>query len=184
MYFVTDEGDSLYLNRFPAPKRLGLKVGCPVMLVVNLRYNLLNGLIGHAFEIPTDDIQVYFYQKKGTVSICRHLFTKIDPDSKITLAKRLQFPLILAFGITIHISQGMDLHSVVVDCEDANITEQIGVAIGCSLCRSVASKKLQKAVGKRTPILSKNLLHCVLPLYMLQIGIPFSNGRARSVIII
>ncbi|XP_053380705.1 uncharacterized protein LOC123562012 [Mercenaria mercenaria] len=40
VYVATEEGDSYYLNRFQAPKRLGLKFGCPVMLVVNLSETL------------------------------------------------------------------------------------------------------------------------------------------------
>jgi hypothetical protein len=134
-----DEGDSHHLQRFQAPKRLGLKVGCPVMLVVNLSNVLVNGSIGKVKDFLEDKIVVYFPKPDITVTLSQYAFTKIDPVSRKTLAKRLQFPLILSFGITIHKSQGMSLESVVVDCENANIPGQIGVALG----RAITAENLQ-----------------------------------------
>jgi hypothetical protein len=36
-----DEGDFHYINKFLAPKYLGLEIGCPVMLLVNLTEELV-----------------------------------------------------------------------------------------------------------------------------------------------
>lgn len=97
-----DYGDTFYLNKFHASKKLGLKVGCPVMLVVNLSDTLVNGSIGKVVRLENDEIFVHFNKTGKTVSIKPHLFSKIDPVSRKILSKRVQFPLTLAFGITIH----------------------------------------------------------------------------------
>lgn len=100
------------------------------MLVVNLSEVLVNGSIGKVKDYVDGKIIVHFPKSDITVPISQYVFTKVDPVSRKTLAKRSQFPLILSFGITIHKSQGMSLESVVVDCEDANIPGQLGVALG------------------------------------------------------
>ncbi|KAK3088180.1 hypothetical protein FSP39_015772 [Pinctada imbricata] len=41
-----DEGSKHYIAKFLAPQHLGLKIGCPVMLLVNLSDTLVNGKIG------------------------------------------------------------------------------------------------------------------------------------------
>ena len=139
LYRSTDEGDSYYLNRFQAAPVLGLKLHCPVMFVVNLSDTLVNGTMGVVSALREDQIDVHFIKLNQTVTLTRHLFVKIDPVSRRTLAKRLQFPLILSFGMTIHKSQGMTLESVVVDCEGAKIPGQIGVTLG----RVISSTNLQ-----------------------------------------
>ena len=118
---------------------LGLKVGCSVMLVVNFSNELVNGISGTILTLTEHDITVHFERPDITFSINRYLFNKIDPVSRRTLAKRLQFPLILCYGITIHRSQGMTCESVFIDCENALVPGQIGVALG----RAVSPEHLQ-----------------------------------------
>ena len=127
-----DEGDTCFLEKFLAPKNLGLKIGIPVMLLVNLSDELVNGRIGTVIEIENANVRVEFVigNVKKTVSVSRYLFTKYDPVDKIMLAKRLQFPLKPAYAVTVHKSQGMTLDAVVVDCQNATYPGQIGVAVG------------------------------------------------------
>lgn len=42
LYKAKDEGSEHYLQKFMAPKNLGLKLGCPVMLLKNLTNLLVN----------------------------------------------------------------------------------------------------------------------------------------------
>ena len=102
------------------------------MLLVNLSDDLVNGKIGTIIEIDNQNIIVKFPvgETNKTVKLEKYLFTKFDPVDKICLAKRLQFPIKLAFAITIHKSQGMTLEHVVVDCNNAHFPGQIGVADG------------------------------------------------------
>ena len=60
-------------------------------------------------------------------------FSVYDPTLNCNLAERAQYPLTLAYALTIHKSQGMSLPNVVLDCMYINKPGQLGVAIGRAL---------------------------------------------------
>ena len=60
-------------------------------------------------------------------------FLVYDPRLERNLAERKQFPLMLAYALTIHKAQGMSLPSVVIDSTYINKPGQFGVAIGRAL---------------------------------------------------
>lgn len=128
VYESENEGDSFYLRKFQAPRKLGLKIWAPVMLVVNISDSLVNGSM--VTELNSDTVIVRFKTSNQTIKLSKYMFTKIDLVSWKTFSKRLHTPLILALGITIQKFQGMTLDSVVVDGEDASKPGQIGVALG------------------------------------------------------
>ncbi|KAK3100053.1 hypothetical protein FSP39_013962 [Pinctada imbricata] len=128
----SDDGDRHYLDKIPAPKQLGLKVNSPVMLLVNLSNQLVNGKIGHVNHIEGEDIFVTFIVsgRSITVKINKYVFTKFDPVEKRNIAKREQFPLNLAYALTIHKAQGLTIDNLIIDCKNAFSPGQIGVAVG------------------------------------------------------
>ncbi|CAG2226885.1 PIF1 [Mytilus edulis] len=132
VYVSQDEGSQHYLSKFLAPKNLGLKLGCPVMLIKNLNDILVNGLCGTVTKLNTDSVEVKFTleHKTLTVTIAKEVFTTFDPVDKIVLAKRVQLPLKVGFAITIHKAQGMTIENLVVDCNNSIQPGQLGVAIG------------------------------------------------------
>jgi len=97
-----------------APQNLVLKKGCRVMLLKNLDFEqgLINGSCGVVKEISQDGVYVIF-DNGATKTIKPHEF-EYSKDGKL-LAKRVQYPLRLAYGITIHKSQGMTLDEVFID---------------------------------------------------------------------
>lgn len=127
-----DSGDVKMCDQFLAPKFLGVKIGCPVMLLINLTDYLVNGKIGTVKLIEDDYIHVAFslFGEIRTVKISKFTFSKFDPVAKSTIATRRQFPLNLAYAFTIHKSQGMTIENLVVDCSNATFPGQLGVAIG------------------------------------------------------
>ncbi|CAC5387708.1 PIF1 [Mytilus coruscus] len=131
-YKANDVGSDFYLRKFLAPKNLGLKVGCRVMLVRNLSDTLVNGLCGTVNQLNSDSVDVKFIisNKLSTVTLKPVVFTTYDPADKVFLAKRTQIPLKLAYAITVHKAQGMSLKRVVVNCEYCFQPGQIGVAVG------------------------------------------------------
>lgn len=120
--FVKDgftESESYILEIFSrncrAEKEIALKLGARVMLLVNMDFNkgLINGACGVIEGFNQDTITIKF--DNGIVSsIPKHTFEYYYNDRVV--AERSQFPLRLAYGITIHKSQGMTLDRLVVDC--------------------------------------------------------------------
>ncbi|CAC5370346.1 PIF1 [Mytilus coruscus] len=111
-----------------------IKIGIPVILLVNLSDELVNGKVGTVTYIDNDSctlsVQFCIKSVKKTVKLTKYLFTKYDPVDKIILAKRLQFSIKVAYAITIHKSQGMSLQYLSIDCSNACFPGQIGVAVG------------------------------------------------------
>lgn len=132
VYKATDEGSEHYLNRLLAPKNLGLKVGCPVMLVKNINDSLVNGIRGTVLKLYDKSVDVNFDIGgiSTTANITPDLFSTYDPVEKNIIAKRIQLPLKLAYALTIHKSQGMTLENVTVNCEHCIQPGQLGVAVG------------------------------------------------------
>ena len=132
LYKAKDEGSEHYLQKFMAPKNLGLKLGCPVMILKNLTNLLVNGLHGTVTKLDADSVDVKFLiaDKFCTVTVKPVVFTTYDPVDKIIIAERTQLPLKLAYAMTVHKSQGMSLRNVIVNCENCFQPGQIGVAVG------------------------------------------------------
>lgn len=141
VYNSTDEGSSYYLNKLMAPKNLGLKLKCRVMLIKNLSDVLVNGMCGEVTKLCEKSVDVTFKHpdKSVTINIVPVSFTKYDPVTKTDLAKRVQLPLKLAYAFTIHKSQGMSLPNLIVNCQHIIQPGQLGVAIG----RAVSIKGLK-----------------------------------------
>lgn len=98
-----------------AEKTISLKIGARVMLLINLDFEkgLINGSCGVVEEINEDYILVKF-DNGVRREIEKHDFEFYKND--VVIALRRQFPIRLAYGITIHKSQGMSLDKLFVDC--------------------------------------------------------------------
>ena len=108
---------SLEISGFP-PHELNLKIGCPVILLRNYnpRIGLCNGtkLIVHRF-IKQSVIEFEIVSEgrhKGTiVPLCRIEFTTSETDFPFIMIRR-QFPVRLAFAMSINKAQGQSLKRV------------------------------------------------------------------------
>lgn len=126
------ESESYILEIFSkncrAEKEIQLKLGAKVMLLVNMDFNkgLINGACGTIQEFNENSISIKF-DNGTTVSIPKHKFEYYYNDRVV--ATRTQYPLRLAYGITIHKSQGMTLDKLVVDCSRIFEKGQAYVAI-------------------------------------------------------
>ncbi len=104
----------------------------PVMLVQNLSDTLVNGLLGTVQGLGDVEktITVHFQHQTQPSVIHQTHFTVFDPQVGKVCAQRTQFPLKLAFGLTIHKAQGLTLPKVVVHCNGIRHPGQLGVALG------------------------------------------------------
>jgi ATP-dependent DNA helicase PIF1 len=118
----------------PVSNMLTLKVGAPVLFCVNKWGKFANGERGVIKEINSDVIIVE--KDDGLVKVEPHLFelSEIHPNKdgklqSVTLATMAQFPLRLAYAITIHKSQGMSIEHLVCNIDNIFAPSQFYVAI-------------------------------------------------------
>jgi ATP-dependent DNA helicase PIF1 len=135
-----DTGAVSALVHCPAPQELHLKKGCQVMLIRNLSDSLVNGTIGvltgfrtvNGERVPTVDV-VHSDGSVKKILVNRAQWESKDIAGNV-LATRLQFPLILAWAITIHKSQGKTIPRLSVDM--AGVFEYGQAYVALSRCPS------------------------------------------------
>lgn len=126
-YAATIEGQfPLQDQTLPADPDLRLKEGAKVVFVKNDRGGKwVNGTVGIVRRCRADEIEVYVDSElyTGTVAVGREVWDNIryeyDPRTNTireeVLGSYKQYPLRLAWALTIHKSQGMTLNHVYID---------------------------------------------------------------------
>jgi ATP-dependent DNA helicase PIF1 len=112
-----------------APHRLQLKVGAQVMLLRNLdvESGLANGSRGVVTELTYSYVKVMF--KNGIeLPINKHSWARENKRQHIRASLR-QYPLALAYALTIHKSQGLTLDYMATSIHKAFTTGQAYVAL-------------------------------------------------------
>ncbi len=116
---VTGEFSS---SEYPTEETLTLKVGAQIMMLKNdSEHRWANGTIGRIFSLSKDEIKVFI--DKQTYTVKAETWSKIrynlnETTNKIeeeVVASFTQFPLRLAWAITIHKSQGQTYEKVCID---------------------------------------------------------------------
>ena len=112
-------------NNFPAPIELTLKIGARVMFVKNDSNHLwVNGTLGTVETLSEEDIEVVL-DNGLLVNVDRERWDAIEYEydketgvlDKVVVGSYSQYPLTLAWAITIHKSQGMTFDKVTIDLE-------------------------------------------------------------------
>ncbi len=118
-------------NSLPVVKSLHLKVGAPVIFTVNSWGKFVNGQRGVVVELGEDYIVVRSNSRDITVTV--HEFEMLELNSDTlepeVVATVSQYPIKLAYAITIHKSQGMSLSSLVCNLDNLFSIGQLYVAI-------------------------------------------------------
>ncbi|MEY3091106.1 MAG: hypothetical protein RL113_1422 [Pseudomonadota bacterium] len=121
-------------SMLPISEQLTLKVGVPVLFTVNKWGKFVNGERGILKRIEEDHLIVE--KEDGFVRVERHDFDLVDMAVKedgtletISLATLSQYPLKLAYAVTIHKSQGMSIDHLVCNVDHIFAPSQFYVAI-------------------------------------------------------
>ena len=132
-----------------ADKDIVLKNCARVMLLINLDFEkgLINGSCGTVMEIDDEYVNVLF-DNGVTAKIQQHDFEFYNNEELVAVRK--QFPLRLAYGITIHKSQGMSLDKLVVDC--SRIFEKGQAYVACSRIKTSDGLYLRNFTPERVMV--------------------------------
>lgn len=107
-----------YLPLFTENSVIKLKKGARVMLNFNLKVDegLCNGTLGFVVDFNDKGYPIVLFDEvKAPVLILKNDFVVEDPFSSEVLFRFTQIPLQLAYGITIHKSQGLTFDSITTD---------------------------------------------------------------------
>lgn len=146
-------------KRLPAPEELTLKVGAQVMLTKNdQKKRWINGTLAVVTGLSDQHVDIYIPDKKGKKhfaleresweQINYHYDASTQTVKEEVAAIYTQFPLILAWAITIHKSQSKTLDRVCIDLGyGAFAPGQLYVAL--SRCRELEHIYLKKPITSR-----------------------------------
>ena len=157
-------------SSFPIVNELSLRLGASVMMVANdPEHRWVNGTVGIVEKLAEDSIFVSFGRGK-TYEIHPMEFDEQEityVDGKIAYKKVfsvLQYPLVPAYAITIHKSQGQTYGNIACDIENCFTSGQAYVAL--SRCVSLNGLHLKSRI---TPA-SIKVNHDVLAFYREQLS--------------
>lgn len=154
LYEAIVEGD-FPDNVFPADPQLRLKVGAQVMFIKNDTEKIkkyFNGKIGTVVELEKDRIIVQCKDDPEPIGVKMEKWENIRYTVNKTTKKLeeevlgsfTQYPLRLAWAITIHKSQGLTFDKVIIDAGEAFAPGQVYVAL--SRCTTLHGIVLQSRI--------------------------------------
>jgi|APSaa5957512622_1039677.scaffolds.fasta_scaffold04540_8 hypothetical protein len=145
-------------NSYPAPEELRLKEGAQVMFLRNdtsAEKSYFNGKIGKITKITAEEIKVICPGSSQTITVepvvwenIRYSLNKKTMKLEEDVIGRFkQFPLKLAWSITIHKSQGLTFEKAIIDAEAAFVHGQTYVAL--SRCKTLDGVILSSPISPR-----------------------------------
>ena len=153
-------------SSYPADEILTLKKGAQVMFIKNdpsSAHEYYNGKIGLVHEFQDEGIVVYCKEDESYTVVPRLTWenTKytMDPDTKEIREEVegtfTQYPLRLAWAITVHKSQGLTFDHAVLDINASFTHGQVYVAL--SRCRTLQGLVLSSPLSPSSIIMDRNV---------------------------
>lgn len=157
-------------HSFPTAKRLTLKQGAQVMFVRNdsaLEGRYFNGKIGTLSHLERDCILVRCPGDSEPIEVepvtWENIRYSIDPQtqaiSEEVMGRFVQYPLRLAWAITIHKSQGLTFERAIIDAGAAFSHGQVYVAL--SRCKTFEGLVLSTPIPRRAVMTDQRVSHYV-----------------------
>ena len=153
-------------KNYPADESLVLKNGARVMcLKNNTEKNYYNGKIGIVTFINDEKIKIKCEEDFAEIEVAKESWTNVTyAINKQTkgleediIGTFTQFPLRLAWAITIHKSQGLSFDKVIIDAAHSFSAGQVYVAL--SRCRGLSGLTLSSRISPESLFNDKNILN-------------------------
>lgn len=154
---------------FPTERRLHLKIGAQVMFLKNdPDRNFVNGTIGKVVDLGEDFVKVFSDEpgSPGEIKVSpmlweviRYKLPKGKPDNIETevVGTFEQYPLKLAWAVTIHKSQGKTFDKVIIDM-DKGAFEFGQTYVALSRCRSLEGIVLKQKLLPRDILVDERIV--------------------------
>lgn len=169
-YVASIQGD-FPASQYPAEAVLSLKQGARVMLLRNdPGRQFVNGSLGKVVALADDVIKVQLEDEDGTQGkivevtrvvweIIRYVFDNNQPDQLSTevIGSFQQFPLRLAWAVTIHKAQGKTFDRVLVDL-GGGAFEHGQTYVALSRCRSLEGIVLRQPLRQRDILVDEQVV--------------------------
>lgn len=144
-------------NSYPAEHRLELKLGAQIMFIKNDQSGdrrFFNGKIATVIRMKEDEIEVETEGEREKIVLEKYTWKNIRySNHKVTneieeevIGKFIQYPIKLAWAITVHKSQGLTFDKAIIDIGNAFAPGQIYVAL--SRLRSLDGLVLTSQVSR------------------------------------
>ncbi|MDQ8004396.1 MAG: AAA family ATPase [Pedobacter sp.] len=156
-----------------AEQQLTLKVGAQIMFIKNDtgdERKFYNGKIGKIKSIDAGDIYVSFPDEEDlllTKSSWQSFEYKLDDDEQVSqnqVGEFLQYPIKLAWAVTIHKSQGLTFDHAIIDAGKSFISGQVYVAL--SRVRTLGGLVLKSKINKDSLRSNNEVLNFMKPLML------------------
>ncbi|WP_419869981.1 helix-turn-helix domain-containing protein [Chryseobacterium sp. CT-SW4] len=141
-------------NQFPNEQFLELKVGAQVMFIrndISPDKKYFNGKLGEISSLDENEIRVILEGSEREIVVKREVWEQkkyfLDVDKNIkeeVLGSFEQFPVKLAWAVTIHKSQGLTFDKVIIDAGKSFTAGQVYVAL--SRCRTLEGIVLKSKI--------------------------------------
>lgn len=143
-------------NQFPNEQFLELKVGAQVMFIRNDitgEKKYFNGKLGEISALDDNEIKVVLDGSEREITVKREVWEQkkyfLDTEKNIkeeVLGSFEQFPIKLAWAVTIHKSQGLTFDNVIIDAGKSFTAGQVYVAL--SRCRTLEGIVLKSKITR------------------------------------
>ena len=141
-------------NQFPNEQFLDLKIGAQVMFIrndISGEKKYYNGKLGEISALSDNEIKVVLEGSEREITVKREVWEQkkyfLDSEKNIkeeVLGSFEQFPIKLAWAVTIHKSQGLTFDKVIIDAGKSFTAGQVYVAL--SRCRTLEGIVLKSKI--------------------------------------